>query len=129
MEIHDASEMMLDLAKATANYIYRRIEYISYREAYAKGMAKCIETMKNTAHSHSLMRTLVGSIERDLDKDYPQTFFKKFRIEREYYMLAVENSLDIINSIEGRFITGTSDSDPRFYKDKDLFIYRDQLEF
>jgi hypothetical protein len=129
MQIQDASDMMLTLTRATANYIHRRIENLSHRNAYAKGMSRCVDAMKSASFSHSLMREKLNLIEQSVDQEYKQSFFKRFRLEREYYLLAVENCIDIIDSIEARFVTGTCDSDPRFYKNKSLLVYKNELNF
>lgn len=64
----------------------------------------------------SMIRSKIEGLQDEVNHLFPRRLFNKREHERKGYSLAVEQALDIINSIESRFVTGGGDDGPRFHK-------------
>jgi hypothetical protein len=129
MPTKDVSEMMLTLMKATGTYVYRRIENRArHREAYRLGMTKCIQEMTSGRDDIQSHRDVIVWQMGEVFTYYPNRFFFKNE-NQKYYIMACQNALEIIDRLEARFITGASDTDPRMFRDKNLFYYSNEEIF
>jgi hypothetical protein len=126
MQIRDASELMLTLMKSTGTYVYKRIENRArHREAYKLGMTKCIEQMTESihvGHEPQYIKDLLLLKEGDANSYYPDGLIFKNE-NKQYYIMACKNCIEIIDNLEARFLTGGSDTDPRIFRNKNLFVY------
>jgi hypothetical protein len=121
------SETMATLMRSVGKYVYYRLPK-SERQAYRHSMKTCIKHVSNGADS---IEHIIKSIEEERHKAdvlYKDRLFKRLSSQRNSHLLAIDHALDIVRSLEARFITGQFDPEPRAYKhvgelyeDEDLF--------
>jgi hypothetical protein len=75
----------------------------------------------------NIIKTKITSVKDEKDTKYIASFLSKKDSQRAAFDLAVDHALDIVNSLEGRFITGQSDSVPRGYDSIDVYFQDDRL--
>lgn len=121
--VESVSETMVMLMKSTGTYVQRRIHVKLYRDIYIFAMRSCIASATERAlNPDAIKKDIINLIEVECIKIYPKSFFKARDKEREYFTLACTQALDIVIKLNARFNTGTSDSEPRGYKNKGWFI-------
>ena len=131
-EESDVILTMLTLLKATAKFVYPRITHIKQQQAYQLGIQFSLNTFNSEIAEPCGLETLKREIAllRDcLPAHFAVSFFNKHLREREYYNLAIDHVLDIIYSLEVRFITGEGDREPRNYRGKFIHLYNQVNEF
>lgn len=90
-----------------------KIWHESNRFAYVKAMSRCSTECKGKSVSD--MRTILLKLQRDT----PRTFVKRFELfsnVKRYYMLGIEMSLEIVESMNTRFEKGYSHADEYFVR-------------
>jgi hypothetical protein len=120
--VQSVSETMVMLMKSTGRYVYTRIYDKRYKDIYVETFKKCITAVEMSPHDCDRFKEDIIGIRNSVDLVYKPTFFDKKKKEQEYYLLACEHALDIVIKLNARFNTGTSDSEPRGYKNKGWFI-------
>lgn len=89
------------------------------QEAHIRGTKSCIDIVNFGYTNMDLLKSkLHGELSAATDL-YPGRRFSSQRLEREAYERAVNNALEIVISLETRFITGGS----RDFKSKTVFSY------
>lgn len=113
--MEEALKLILILMRSTGNYTHSRINEQKQQNAYKFAMEECI---KSTVGAHSIdnLKIKIAWIKEDIINIIKPSFFNQRAIERKYYLMACNQAEQIINSIEKRFVTGGSDSEPRAYK-------------
>lgn len=126
--ILSVSETMLVLMKSTGNYVHSRIAAESGKEAYKASLDECIKIVGSGLLSLDMIKSQVEAHRAEAVHLYKTSLFNKRLEEYRCHEMAVDNALDIIRSLEGRFITGQSDTDPKFFRGKGT-IYEDKSVF
>ena len=116
LETLNASELILILMKSTGYYVYGRLGSSNGREAYRLAMKECIDVASSGFTNLEIIKTKILSVGENASNLYPTSFFNKRLESYKCHEMAVANALDIVCSIEKRFITGSSDSASRIYK-------------
>lgn len=95
------------LIKATAKYTHKNIEHEGNREYYKQGIIDCLRKIDSENRDLNWIKCLIeGLKERSV-------FMKKRKMfslvrPREYYVLALDQVLEICVSIDRRFTSGSS---------------------
>lgn len=76
-----------------------------------------------------MIKSRIASIKDEARMRYPKKIFNNREDEVNHYNLAVDQAMEIVRSLEARFITGTSDSEPRGYIGKGVIYHYDSLLF
>jgi hypothetical protein len=127
MQTQDVNDLILTLTRSTAKYVYRRLaKNGKCRDAYADGMKTCIDAIKWHDRDIDQLRGRFTAIKMLAEDRYPKRWYRSNDEARSYYEMAVDQAVSVLNSIEGRFITGMSDPDPRMYRNRGLLIYEDE---
>lgn len=118
-------ESTLTLMRATANFVYRRIDRTNGkgRLSYKECMTRCIEFA--TVYGLDTAEFYISEYASAHNFLYPKRFFNAREEEIKYHKLACTNAIEVIRSIRSRFIEGGS-SDP---KTKGGFYYENESIF
>lgn len=100
------------LMKSTGHYVHRRILKERDKVAYVSGVKDCLLILTDEWASFDDMRTALANTNM-VHQRIPTRFMKSRKEERKYYVLAYEHALDIVNSLEKRYVTGSGDKEPR----------------
>ncbi len=125
---------METLLKATGNYVYLRIADKHEKAAYYQAMRQAILKVKHHSSEDApdmfvaSLRASIDLIRQDASSLYPKRLFVSRASELRGHNMAIDQALEVISSIEGRFITGQCDSAPRNYK-YGGDVYDDQTVF
>lgn len=116
--------------KATANYVLSRILDADGREAYTTAMKDCINYLDfyGTGGLHALTENIKDTQEEVELYKKQFSIFKKDKMAR-YYLMACSHALDVVNSLETRFIIGSSGTDLKLANRKGLFTYENKSVF
>jgi hypothetical protein len=106
----DDLNSILTLVKATGNYTYNRIYSSKDAAAYRHAMKDCISTLEEGLENLDLIRHKVECLRSEPNSLYKDKLFNNKSSERRYYLLAVNQTIEVIDSIKLRFITGDTDS-------------------
>ena len=131
-EFNTTLSLMLTLLKATGKYVYPRISNIKHQQAYQLGMQFSLSILNSElAEPVGLMslKKEIASLRNSVPSHFPDNFFNRRTDEREYYNLAIDHALDIIFSLEAKFITGEGDREPRNYRGKFIHLYNEENIF
>lgn len=101
--------------KSMGRYVHRRITTPEGKAAYLHAMRQAITFTTSGFESLELIKARIEGIRSESEYKYPQKLFKKRLEERRCHDLAVDQALEIVSSIEKRFVTGQSDTSPRGY--------------
>jgi len=116
------------LMKSTGNYVYRRIQNKKEKEAYRRAIYKAVALVKENFETFEFLKAKITGMRQDADTLFPKNLFNKRVHELRAFHMAIDHALEVISSVEGRFITGQSDAAPRNYNGKG-FLYEDQSIF
>jgi hypothetical protein len=108
--------------KSTGRYVHHRIATLKGKDAYLKAMRSCIGVIALGFTDLSIVKTKVGAVREEANSKYISNFFNDRKIEVEYHNMAVDQALEIVNTLEARFITGLHDPEPRAYKNSTMFL-------
>jgi hypothetical protein len=113
--IKDMTKTMELLTRSTAKYVYRRIgvDRSKDREAYKIGILSCISVFEEGFHNLEMIKTKVNALKDESRFLFPKNLFNNRTSEIKYYNVALNQVIEIIRSIEVRFITGGSDEQLR----------------
>lgn len=109
--ILDTTKTMLVLTRGTAKFVYKRIDNLKAKEAYKVAMLACIDVLSTGYKNISLIKLKILGIREDVNHLYPTMFLNPKRLEIASYSLACDQVLEIVNSLEARFIYGVNISD------------------
>ena len=100
--------------KSTGHYVHRHILKQQNKDAYVAAVKDCLtvfaDEYRDTCAS---LRVGILSHQAKAEWRYPSKMFNKRDEERKYHILACEHALDIVNSLEKRYIVGGADPEPR----------------
>jgi hypothetical protein len=113
--------------KSMGKFVYKRIPTPKGKMAYHHAMKQAIHFVSQGLESMDMIKARIEGIRDEADTKYPKRFFNKREDERSHHHLAVDHALDFINSLEARFITGSSDAAPRGYNGKGIVYDGDEL--
>ena len=122
------SETAVMLMKSTGHYVYRRITTNEGKESYRAAMQECIDHVSHGYTSLDLIKAKVNGVYENASHLYPKRMFNKRLEELRVHQMAVDQALEILHSLEIRFILGGADDAPRNYKGKGI-VYEDQSLF
>jgi hypothetical protein len=88
-------------------------------------MVSCLNIVSAGWLDVGIIRHKVAAVKEEARLKYKESMFNKHRSEINYHNLAVDNTLDIIDRLEARFITGAFDPEPRAYKNSVAFLRGD----
>lgn len=114
--------------KSTGNYVHARISSPEGQIAYEAAMRECVQIVSSGLLSIDMLKSKVEAHRAEAVHLYQRSFFNKRLEEYRCHEMAIDNALDIIRSLEGRFITGQSDTDPKSFRGKGI-IYEDKSIF
>lgn len=118
-----ATETMLMLCKSTGNYVYKRIYVDKNRIAYKNSMSMCIDVLKQGLTNVDMIRLKVEGLREESQHLFKKSLFNGRVDEINYHNMAISHTIDIINKLEMRFITGGYDPEPRNYRGHSLDVY------
>lgn len=87
-------------------------------------MQEAIAIVDSGLESLDLIKIKIEGIRDDAQHRFPKRMFNKREDEIRCHTMAVDQALDIVNSLEARFITGQSDAEPRGRRSTGL-VYQD----
>lgn len=119
-------KVMASLTRSTARYVHKNIQSHSGKEAYKIAMLACLEILDSDLRSLDLIRQKIEGVREDMDQYFKSTLFNSKKSEQYYYNLACTQTLEVMASIEGRFITGMQDGYARKYKGGSVYEYEDE---
>jgi hypothetical protein len=96
-------------------YTASHIQNEKNRFAYVRAMSRCLETCR--VNKSSIKRIRAELVK--LRKDAPKTFMGRLELfsnTKKYYMLGIEHSLEVVESIGIRFDKGYSHADRWFIR-------------
>lgn len=120
--IINISKDMASLMKATGAYVYTRLQTPKGKEAYRLCMKSCIEHTKAGWLTTYMIKCKIEGLRSETEHLYPKKLFSKKTEEIKCHNMAIDHALEIVSSLEGRFILGQSDAEPRHLK-RGCFIY------
>jgi hypothetical protein len=127
--IKHAISLMNTLGKSTCTYYARRIESKKGRLTYIKTMKNLLHQL-NTLDSHESISEILNEGIKTVNKTYPWSFLGSYETDRKYHIVAHQHVRDIYTSVNGRFLTGLSDTYSRKFKNKQsIHIYEDKDVF
>lgn len=128
--VASVSETMTVLMKSVGRYVHKRITSKKGKDAYRYAMKECIQCMSEGIQNLDMIKKRIEALESEIQARYPTTFFNRTRSEeRVHFMMAINQALEIVRSLEGRFLTGMSDASPRGYGDKGTVYHHDEELF
>lgn len=127
--ILSVSETMAMLMKSTGHYVYHRLGTQEGKDSYKLSMRECIKHVSSGLESVDLIRSKIEGHRSEAQHLYPAKFFNKRIEEHRCHYLAIDQALDIVNSLHGRFITGQYDLEPRGFRGKGILYYEDKSIF
>ena len=117
------------LMNSMGRYVHRRITTKEGKEAYRKAMHACIGHVSSGLLSLAMIKARVEGVRDEHIHLYPKKMFNSRREEINCHNMAVDQAMDIVMSIEARFILGQSDDGPRGYRNRGWLLYEDQSLF
>ena len=122
------SETIAMLMKSTGHYVHKRIVGDLGKKAYQVAMQECLDHVQHGYTNLDLIKAKVQGVYDNALHLYPKRMFNKREEERRCHQMAVDQALEIISSLEKRFIVGGADDAPRTYNGKGI-VYEDQSLF
>ncbi len=113
----DITNMVRILVDSTCTFMATRIYNEKNRFAYVRAMSRCLAICTDKAYRNdvSRMRTELLKIRRESLKSLRRRF-EVFSSTNKYYMLGINQSIEIVGSIHTRFEKGYSCSDEYFVR-------------
>lgn len=122
--------LMVELMKSTGNFVHARIHSEKGKHAYQTGLQEAIETLYEFISRESsnveMMRDKVKALYDEPEHRFKRRWFSAQAEQERYFIMAVDHAMDVIDSIDSRFIKGGERS-PRFegiglmYEEKKVF--------
>lgn len=116
------SETMAVLIRSMGKYIHGRISTTEGKEAFRLVIIEAIHHVSSGWENVDIIKARIRSIKGETDHLYPKGFFNKRLEERRCHEMAVDLTLDVVNSLNARFLTGQSDDAPRNYRNKGILL-------
>lgn len=113
----DVAHLVRTLMESTCVYVSKNISHEKDREAYIKAMRRCYY-LCSTECSSDDVSAMLKAIEK-LYKEAPATFIKRWELfsdTKRHYMLGVAHALDIVRTLNTKFITGSGHPDTIFIR-------------
>ena len=98
-------ELVRALIDSTATYVAPRIDNDKNKFAYIRAMSRCYTICGSMQNADDLAATKFELLKvlHDFTTKCPKRRFEFFSNTRKYYMLGIEHSLDIVDSLTKRF--------------------------
>lgn len=125
----NVSETMAMLMRSTGKYVHQRLSTEQGKEAYKLSMRECLKCVTSGLETVDMIKTKIEGHRNEATHLYVKSFFNKRIEEYRCHEMAIDQALDIVNSLEARFITGQCDSEPRGYRGKGIVYYEDETLF
>lgn len=103
--------------ESTCVFTSSKIHNDKDRAAYVKAMRRCYYTCSEECNGSNLSGMLKDLIK--LNRDVPRTFRPRIEIfsdVKKHYMLGIHHSIDIVSTLNRRFITGDSHPETTFVR-------------
>lgn len=126
--ILSVSETMAMLMRSMGHYVYCRLGTNEGKEAYRLALKECIVHVSSGFTNLEMVKAKIEGIRDEAAHRYPKRFFNKRDEEVRCHHMAVDQALEIVDSLEKRFILGQHDDAPRNYKGRGV-VYEDQSIF
>lgn len=127
--ILSVSETIVLLMKSTGSYVYHRLGTQEGKESYRLSMKECINYASSGLESIEMIKAKIEGHRSEAQHLYPTKLFNKRVEEYRCHHMAIDQALDIVNSLQGRFITGQYDLEPRGFRGKGIIYYEDKSIF
>ena len=127
MSESEVAQLIVTLIKSTAKYMVLRISNESARLVYKNAMRQCIYIVTQYPLIDKCKAEIKCST-KNMTIAYPDKWWKSNYKAREYHLLAFTQTLEIISSIEKRFVNGSC-SDPNIQKEKIIAVYYNNVDF
>lgn len=114
--------------RSTGKYVHQRIVTQEGKKAYQLCMQQCIDYV-SSGMSVSLLRSKISGLMDESEHLYKPKLFNKYAAEIKAHRLAIDQALEIVSYIEGKFITGHCDQEPRTYRGKGILLTEDDSLF
>lgn len=121
-QVLSAIETMLILIRSMGAYTHDRILSPKEKAAYLSSARACIEVLQSGVWDMNILKAKIDGVKEDAQHVYPKRFMRHG--EHRAHELAAVQALEIVNSIEARFLTGQSD-DGRVFSRVDGHFYQD----
>jgi hypothetical protein len=103
----EAAESVKTLLISTATYVSSRVENKKNRLAYLRAMSRCRHLCSETESGVDLavMKHKLFELRYNVGSTVKKRWFNR---EEEYYLMAIQQAIDVVNSIYVRFVSGYS---------------------
>lgn len=92
-------------------------------------MQECLDHVRSGLESMEMIKARIEGVREEANHRYKKTMFNGRREEFKCWNLAVDQAMEIVNSIEARFLNGQQDAEPRIYRGSTWFLYEDENLF
>lgn len=117
------------LMKSMGRYVHARLTTTEGKQAYQKAMQFCINETSLGLTNLEIVKARIQGVREDSIHRYKKTLFNRRHQEFNAWNLACDQALEIVNSIEARFLNGQHDAEPRMYRNSTWFLYEDENLF
>lgn len=117
------------LMKSMGRYVHHRLGSLENKEAYRLAMQDCINHVSAGLESMDMIYARIEGVRDEAQHRFPKRFFNKRLEEYRCHDMAVDHAMDIVKSLEARFITGQSDSEPRAYRGYGIVYHNNEELF
>lgn len=117
------------LMRSMGRYVHHRLGTVEGKESFRLAMTDCISHVESGLESLDMIKARIEGLREEVQHRYPKRMFNKRLEEHRCHAMAIDMAIDIVNSLEARFITGQADDAPRGYRGKGWLLYEDQSLF
>jgi len=113
----EVCKLMRTLLNSTCVYSLSRIANVTNQYAYLKSMKRCYYICSENMNGNDLLRMETALLK--LRRDTPKTFMRRIELfsnVKDHYMLGIDHSLDIVQSMIARFEKGYAHADEFFVR-------------
>ena len=128
-EVLSVSETMALLMRSMGRYVHRRLGTQEGKDSFRNAMRHCISCVESKLENLDMIKARIEGLRDEAPHLYPEKMLNKRLEERRCHKMAIDMCIDIVNSLEARFITGQGDDAPRNYRGKGYVYYEDQSLF
>jgi hypothetical protein len=116
------------LAESTRIHASSHIHGDKNRAAYIKAMKRCLNVCLDKQYKRNLDKVL-NELEK-LNLDTPKTLRERLELfsnTKQYYMMGITHTIDIVNSINVRFVRGYSHAPEFFARSVFKSVYENKI--
>lgn len=117
------------LMKSMGRYIHHRLGLLENKEAYRLAMQDCIYHVSEGLESMEMIYARIEGVRGEAKHRFPKKLFNKRLEEYRCHDMAVDHAMDIVQSLEARFLIGQSDSESRAYRGYGIIYHNDEELF